>query len=332
MREEGNARQERGDWGVSLGDFLMEVERGLVEELGLDGGDYRASHILSDASKYLMVSAWSKRVRPRLVYGFGEAMGLEPMGLVGLAMAVEGVHTASLMHDDVVDEGELRRGQPTVNARWGNLVAILGGDLLLSRSMKALDPYGRDVVLEGIRVVEEMTQATMMEIDARGRLDLRREEWQQIAKGKTGVLLAFCGRGPAYCANRHDLLDELSLFGYHFGMAFQLADDLKDLITDAGKDRFADIREKNPSFVHILAREKESRLFSLFQETWSHPVVSPESAERLGQQIVNTGIIEDVKQIILEHLEQAYAATNLLIRGEGGGTLAHLLKNIVTTV
>ncbi len=317
---------------VGISDYLGQVEHQMVHDFAAEQGGYRAANLLTDASTYLTVSPWSKRIRPRLVYGFSSALGLEPLSMVSLGSSVEGIHTASLMHDDVVDAGELRRGQPTVNQKWNNMVAILGGDLLLSRSMLALHGYGLDVVQEGVKVVEEMTQATMMEIDARGRLDLTREEWRQIARGKTGVLLGFCGRGPAYVAGRRDDLDALEKFGHHFGMAFQLADDLKDLLADVGKDRFADIRERNPSYPHVVARERDEAVLRRFETLWSQDVVTQDEAEELGNHLVETGAVEETKKAILEQLEAAHSVVGHLIQAERGGTLDALIKSIVSIV
>lgn len=324
--------EDRESPGVGISDFLGQVEHEMVHTFAAEQGGYRAANLLTDASKYLVISPWSKRIRPRLVFGFASAMGLEPLAMVKLAASVEGIHTASLMHDDVVDAGELRRGQPTVNQKWSNMVAILGGDLLLSRSMLALHGYGIEVVQEGVRVVEEMTQATMMEIDARGRLDLSREEWRQIARGKTGVLLGFCGRGSAYVSGRRDELDALEKFGHHFGMAFQLADDLKDLLADVGKDRFADIRERNPSYPHIVAREENKEIFQRFEDLWSQDIVTHQEAEELGMRLVETGAVEETKKAILDQLEAAHAAVGHLIQAERGGTLDALIKSIVSIV
>ncbi len=318
--------------GVDVSDFLGQVEHRMVTDLAWEKGGYKASKVLTDAGRYLMVSPWSKRIRPRLVYAFATALGLEPMSFVNLAVSVEGIHTASLMHDDVVDAGELRRGQPTVNARWGNMVAILGGDLMLSRSIMALDSLGRHVVSEGVQVVEEMTQATMMEVEARGRVDLTREEWCQVARGKTGVLLAFCGRGPAHVCGREELLEPLAAFGHHFGMAFQLADDLKDLLSDTGKDRFADIRERNPSFPHIVAREREPSLQDEFEQLWSQDVISSEGVERLGSRILAIGAGEETRREILAQLELAHTAIHPLLQEGHGSTLEFILKSIVNSV
>lgn len=318
--------------GVDVSDFLGQVENRMVSDLALEKGDYSAAKVLTDAGRYLMVSPWSKRIRPRLVHAFALALGLEPMSFVDLAVSVEGIHTASLMHDDVVDAGELRRGQPTVNARWGNMVAILGGDLVLSRSIMALSDYGHKVMSESVRVVEEMTQATMMEVEARGRVDFSREEWKQVARGKTGVLLAFCGRGPAYVAGREELLENLTAFGHHFGMAFQLADDLKDLLSDAGKDRFADIREKNPSYPQVVAREWEPALREKFQVLWSQRTICPEAAEDLGRAVIETGAGEETRRQILRELELAHDSIQPLLREGHGDTLESILKSIVSSV
>src|SRR5688500_11603790 len=114
--------------------FLDQVEEGLGSALaeGPATGEAADGAILREAVRRLCLAPGAKRVRPRLVAHFGEALGVPPAGLVDVAVAAELIHAGSLLHDDVVDHARLRRGRPTANAEWGNLVAVLSGDLCLT--------------------------------------------------------------------------------------------------------------------------------------------------------------------------------------------------------
>src|SRR5947207_11516936 len=112
--------------------FLADVERSLERSLEPEHAAPGEPSVLRDAARRLSVASGAKRVRPRLCAFFGEAVGAPEEGLIDLAVAAELIHAGSLLHDDVVDEGTLRRGVPTANAAWGNLVAVLSGDLCLT--------------------------------------------------------------------------------------------------------------------------------------------------------------------------------------------------------
>src|SRR5512144_1649282 len=118
---------------LELADFLSEVEQAMDEALQTSVGD-----TLMDAARHLCMGGGGKRARPMLVRLFGDAVGAPDEHLVDVAVAAELIHSASLLHDDVVDAGMFRRGRPTANARWGNVVAVMSGDLLLSGALLRL--------------------------------------------------------------------------------------------------------------------------------------------------------------------------------------------------
>src|SRR5262245_15381530 len=138
--------------------FLDAVEQRIHAALHHDGADSASAEgLLLSAARHLCFSG-GKRARPRLALYFGQAVGAPQRALVDVAVASEFIHAASLLHDDVVDEGMLRRGNPTVNARWGNTVAVLTGDLVLTLAFEQIKPYSKIIIAEAIELVAHMTR------------------------------------------------------------------------------------------------------------------------------------------------------------------------------
>jgi octaprenyl-diphosphate synthase len=183
-----------------------------------------------EASAHL-VGAGGKRVRPITTLLMCRACGGEPGRVISLAAAVELIHSATLLHDDVMDEGEERRGRPASRVLWGNLVSVLSGDLLLTA---ALDLVQRAAV-EGAMADTLVTMRALIggevaQLKARGRDDLGIEGYLEIAAGKTASLFAcacrFGARGAGATAST---IEAAGRFGEHVGVAFQIVDDVLDL-------------------------------------------------------------------------------------------------------
>ena len=144
------------DLALELADFLGSVEQrlGSMLEDGNAGPDSKGDTLM-EAARHLCLGAGSKRARPLLVRLFGGAVGVAPERLVDVAVAAEMIHSASLLHDDVVDAGAYRRARPTVNARWGNIVAVMSGDLILSTSLLRLAQLDARLSQSSLAVVAE---------------------------------------------------------------------------------------------------------------------------------------------------------------------------------
>ncbi|HEY1099673.1 MAG TPA: polyprenyl synthetase family protein, partial [Myxococcota bacterium] len=170
---------------------------------------------------------------------------------VDLAAVVELVHGASLLHDDVVDVSDRRRGNPTVNHVEGNAFAVLCGDLVLARALSTLPAMhnGGRLVGDALDVVARMTAAAVIEVDARGRLPERERGlplWREMAAGKTGALFGLCATVMGHAGDvAEDVVVDACRRLERYGVAFQIVDDLKDLTgADDGKPRGQDVRER----------------------------------------------------------------------------------------
>jgi len=289
--------------------FLRRVEKRLDEVVRVDpDADDARTEILIDAARHL-VGAGGKRARPWFTMLLGEVFRLPPAPLCDLAVCVELIHAASLLHDDVVDEGSLRRGRPTANAVWGNLASVLSGDLLLTLALSQLRAHPTELHHAAVDTVAEMTRATLREAGARGQVDLTPERWFQIAGGKTGALFGLCGRGVGLLAERPDDAERLSRAGAHLGLAFQIADDLDDVLgRSAGKDPFADLANRNPNVVVAMALRASPALYAELGRAWASEGGDAGEFARLGTMALGTGVAQRAWEALGEQVTAAEEA------------------------
>ncbi|GAB4546369.1 MAG: polyprenyl synthetase family protein [Anaerolineae bacterium] len=189
--------------------------------------------VLRDASRHIL-AAGGKRMRPRLVLLAYEALGGTDMDQVlPVAAAVELVHTATLVHDDINDHGLMRRGRETINAIWGRTFALLTGDYLFTKVYTLMAPYGELNV-----VFSEMTAALVegetLQAAAAKSGNLTRETYGRIIAKKTASLFAGAARmGAMLAGGSAQHAEALHNYGFNMGLAFQIVDDILDLIADS---------------------------------------------------------------------------------------------------
>ena len=205
-----------------------------------------------------LIAGGGKRMRPMLTLASARLLGYEGTRHHVLAAAVEFIHTATLLHDDVVDGSDLRRGKRTANIIWGNPASVLVGDFLFSRSFELM------VEAESLKVLRILSNASAViaegevnQLTAARRIDLPEERYLDIIDAKTAALFAAACRIAAVVAERPEA-DEAALdaYGRNLGIAFQLVDDAIDYVSDAGtmgKDAGDDFREGKMTLPVILA-------------------------------------------------------------------------------
>lgn len=273
---------------------------------------------LRDAASLLCLGPGAKRARPRLVFAFGEAVGAQEDDLIDAALAAELIHSASLLHDDVIDEGTVRRSRPTANAAFGNHTAVLAGDLLLSLALGALRGRGEAVTNAAVEVVGAMTIAAIREVEARGQTDLSIAKWRAIALGKTGALFGFCGRVPALLVGDPGAAKRLQEVGERLGIAFQMADDLQDLDPTRGKDAGADLRQRNPSLLLVTACARSAAFRRRLAEAWHRAdALEEEEVRAFSREVEEVGAPAAVFQRLEAEVEAAVSALGPL-RGRPG--------------
>lgn len=320
--------------GGSEAEFVAAVERRLRQAL-LPGADPdTAGALLSEASTHLTLAEAAKRARPRLLWYFAQALAegddylagevdKEIAALVDFAVVAELIHTASLMHDDVLDEATLRRGLPSVNARWSNCVAVLGGDAMLCKSLQMLEAHGMNYMALGLKVVAQMTHSLVLEVQSRAQTDVSEATWRAIADGKTGILFGWCGSTPAMHAGKSDIAERFHRCGHHLGVAFQLADDLKDLTgADLGKHRFTDIRTRTPAYPLVWAMGASQEIRARFETLWADGEISEADVESAGQQLLESGALEATQTALRLEIDSALEALGEYASRPGGREIA----------
>ena len=218
---------------------------------------------LVDQIAHYIINAGGKRIRPRLVLLFAEALGFEGPARYELAAVVEFIHTATLLHDDVVDESALRRGRPTANAMFGNAASVLVGDFLYSRAFQMMVSVGHmrvlDVLADATNVIAEGEVLQLMNMHDP---DLAVADYLQVIRYKTAKLFEASARLGAVLAGAAPAVEEACAgFGRSLGTAFQLVDDLLDYegnTTELGKNVGDDLREGKPTLPLLVAMERGS--------------------------------------------------------------------------
>ncbi len=211
---------------------------------------------LYDASRYL-TGAGGKRTRPLLCLLSCEAVGGKVEDALKTAVAIELIHTFTLVHDDIMDRDELRRGVPSVHKIYGESTAILAGDLLFSKAFELCDSRTIKILAEASA---EICEGQEMDISFENRTDVTEKEYLEMIRKKTAVLIQAATKSGALLGNgTKDEIDKLAEYGLNIGMAFQIHDDVLGVLADEeklGKPVGSDIVEGKKSLIVIKAIEK----------------------------------------------------------------------------
>jgi octaprenyl-diphosphate synthase len=216
-----------------------------------------------------IIASGGKRLRPMLALGCSRLCGYEGTRHIALAAAVEFIHTATLLHDDVVDASDLRRGRDTANALWGNKPAILVGDFLFSRSFELMVADGSLRILEILsRASSVIAEGEVLQLMTQNNLQTTEASYLEVIEAKTAELFAAASRIGAVVAERPQREETaLEQFGRDLGIAFQLIDDMLDFSarqTELGKsigDDFRDGKVTLPILLSFARGDNEERLF-----------------------------------------------------------------------
>lgn len=222
--------------------------------------------LLSETSAHIL-AAGGKRLRPRLVLLSHAAVGGTDMDyVVPLAAAVEIIHTATLVHDDINDKGTLRRGRETVNSRWGGTIALLTGDFLFTKTYEIMAPYPEPINAALARAAIALVEGETLQIHAAKQGTLNRDIYQEIIAKKTAALFVACTELGALAAGAPEHhIAALREYAFNLGLAFQITDDILDLIADPeqlGKNAGIDLSQGRGIAAAVSTSGKDSRLRS----------------------------------------------------------------------
>ena len=239
---------------------LNDIKAPIAKEMEEFEQKFRSSMytkvLLLDKIMNYIVKRKGKQMRPMFIFLSAGTCGAITESTFRGASLIELLHTATLVHDDVVDDSEYRRGFFSINALWKNKIAVLVGDFLLSRGLNLSLDHDE---IEHLRIVNDavnqMSEGELLQMEKSRRLDISEEVYYQIIRQKTASLIASCCAVGAVSANASkENIDKMKLFGQNIGMAFQIKDDLFDYGEDEiGKPVGIDIKEKKMTLPLIYA-------------------------------------------------------------------------------
>jgi len=260
-----------------------------------------------------MLAAGGKRLRPRITLLAAEANGADPREHLALAAYMELIHVGTLIHDDVVDRAEMRRGVNATAIDYGNRVSVLAGDYLFAwifKNVTANYPPPVPHVLSS--TLADITDGEVLQLRALGNLDLRLAEYVEVVVKKTASLFAASAECGAIMAGAAPLrVKALRDFGLHFGIAFQMLDDLLDLLADeaeVGKPVGNDLREHKITIPLILALEGGGPHLRPALERYFHSEPEETDADalrELAERILDAGGADKTQAAIAGYVERA---------------------------
>jgi geranylgeranyl diphosphate synthase type I len=271
---------------------------------------------LNKASAHLL-AAGGKRLRPAVVMLAADAVKRgSSQDIIQAALALELTHTFTLIHDDIMDEDNLRRGVQTVHTKWDMPTGILAGDVLYARAFeficlaKAHDNAKVRAVSMLARACADICEGQHMDMSFVHRNDVDEYEYLEMVKKKTGVLYAAAaGIGAILAGSTAHQAKALYLFGLNTGIAFQIQDDLIDLLTPAeksGKDRASDLREGKQTLIMIKAREKGVDLQKYRRD------LSDADIDAAIKELTDAGVIDEVKKVAADLVSASNKHLSLL--------------------
>lgn len=296
-------------WGL-VQDDLESIESALKNNLD--------SHLdlVSEVAGHLLFSG-GKRLRPLLLVLCARICDHKKGDEIHVSTALEYLHAATLLHDDIVDEASLRRGQPVANSIWGNSVTVLVGDFLFARASSIATNTGKMAIVRVMaEILEEMSQGEINQLIRKGDLGISEEDYMRVIHQKTAVLFqGSCRVGSILADAEKRKEDALSEFGLNYGIAFQMIDDLIDYTSDTktlGKEVGTDLKERKLTMPVIYAlREANSHDQNRMEEIINHSHFSIDDFNELLDLLEKYKGISYVKNRAADHIQSAKDSLNI---------------------
>lgn len=275
-----------------------------------------------------------KRLRPILVLLSAQCFQKELGPAVPVAVCAELVHTATLMHDDVVDESPLRRGQPATHSLWGNKVAILAGDHIFARAIDLLVALGDLRLLRAMSgMIADMGEGEIMQIFQTYDVNLKEEEYIERIRRKTALFLSTCCKMGALVARAPDhQVAALAEYGLFLGLSFQVVDDILDFISDEktlGKPAANDLRVGNLTLPVIYSLRQNSEGGHFIRETVAARRLDSENISKIVEILKKEGALEYAERVAWQYADKARKALDGLPPSPAREALANLASYVV---
>lgn len=264
---------------------------------------------LLDKVTHYIIKRKGKQMRPLFIFLTAKMLGEVSDKTYDAANLVELLHTASLVHDDVVDDANERRGFFSVNALWKNKIAVLVGDYMLSKILLlSIERENPKLLAVVARAVREMSEGELLQIEKARKLDITEEVYYEVIRQKTASLIATCCEAGAISVDRMDQADKMKLFGETVGLAFQLKDDIFDYGEpgNIGKPTGLDIRERKMTLplIYVLNNSNKEVRKELINIVKRHNE-NPKKVQRAVSLVIEYGGIEYAHAKMLELKQKA---------------------------
>jgi octaprenyl-diphosphate synthase len=310
-------------------DDLREVEREFAHHIESQIA------LIPTIGNYIKDSG-GKRIRPAVLLMAARLAGYSGEAAVLYASVLEFIHTATLVHDDIIDEAELRRGREAVHTRWGNHVTVLFGDFLYLKSMSlALTRDRLDIIRLLCDVTLRIVEGEIYQLTKNGVINLTEDEHFDIVRRKTAYLFAGCAKiggmlGPITREQQEALWD----YGLNIGMAFQIADDLLDFTGDEvvlGKPVGGDLREGKVTLpiIHLLSRGDE-RADAIIRKVVDARSVTVEEWRQIRSMLAQSRSLDYAQRVAFDYVERAKKALYAFPASDARDALMYLPDYVVS--
>jgi octaprenyl-diphosphate synthase len=318
--------------------IISEIKYPIKEEMKLFEKKFKHSLQskvpLLDRIMHYIIKRKGKQMRPMFVFLTSKMFGEMNEKCYRAASLIELLHTATLVHDDVVDEANLRRGYFSVNALWKNKIAVLVGDFLLSKGLLlSVENEDFDLLKIVSSAVKDMSEGELLQIEKARRLDIKEEIYFEIIRGKTAVLISSCCACGASAMNEsEETIEKLAFFGEKVGIAFQIKDDLFDYTQSKliGKPTGIDIREQKmtlPLIYTLNTVDKKTR--GEIINTVKNHHKNEEKVAELIQLVKKTGGLEYAEKVMLKYQKEALMLLESFPENEARKSLQKLVKYVI---
>lgn len=288
---------------------------------------------LLDRIMYYIVKRKGKQVRPIVVFLSASVIKGTNDSTFIAASLVELLHTATLVHDDVVDDANYRRGFFSIKALWKNKIAVLVGDYLLSQGLLLAIKNKEFKILEIVsNAVKEISEGELLQLEKARKLDIEEDVYYKIIKGKTASLIAAaCAAGAASATDDEETIEKMRLFGEKIGISFQIRDDLFDYGTDdVGKPLGIDIKEKKMTLPLIYAlSQADKRTQSKIVRLVKRNNGDKKKINQVIDFVIKSGGLEYAKSAMLKFRAEAFEILDEFEDSESKEALIELVNYIV---
>lgn len=292
-----------------------------------------AEETLRAAARHL-VGSGGKRIRPTVTLLACGACGGTLQHAVPFACAAELTHSATLLHDDVIDDGPTRRGQPASRVLWGNAVSVLSGDWLLTRALEivAAEPARSAALPALLATMRRLVEGEVLQLSLRGSFEATEQDYFDVVRGKTASLFGWSAAAGAWAAGlRGEVPDALSEFGEGIGMAFQLVDDALDYAADPdllGKRLGQDFLEGKATLPLIRALQREPAVRQRLSALLDGEVDGTSVAADVIEAVKRTGGVDAARAVAREHTAAAMEALTRVPDGTHRRAMAEAARHL----